>query len=145
MIRHLTPDELLVGMTVAMPVRDRDGRTMCAAGAVLTERVLGRLRAMGLERVAVVVESPAAREEAAQQIRHRFRRALDDPAMEGLCELFTRACLRVPDADSARLSAAPEASADMTARLDEWQQPGPLARFVRACLPGRPQAMKAAG
>ena len=143
MIRHLTSDELRAGMTVATPICDRDGRPLCAAGAILTERMLECLRAMGLERVAVVVKSPAAKEEAARQIRHRFRRALNDPAMVELCELFTRACLQRPCADSAKLSAVREASADVTTDPDERKQPSPLAGFVRACLHGRPQAMKA--
>ena len=140
MIRQVHPDDLWPGMTVATPICDREGRTLCAAGAILTERTVGRLRAMGLGGVAVVVENPAAREEAARQIRHRFRRVLNEPDMVELCELFTRACRQRAEAEAA----GREALTDGMARPDGGRRPSPLVRFARACLGGGTQPRKAA-
>lgn len=139
MIRHLTADELRTGMTIATPVHGSDGRILCAAGAVLTERMVSRLRGMGLDRVAVVVESPSDREESVRRIKHRFRRALNDPTMVELCELFARASMQRSEASTVTRGASADAAADPEAQ----RQPSPLGRFVRACLGGGQQAKKA--
>jgi hypothetical protein len=140
MIRHLIVAELHAGMTVATPVLDSDGRTLCGAGTVITERMLARLRVLRPASVAVLVEDPAAEEEAARQIRHRFRRTLDDPATSELCELFVRGCIERRCAAPTMPPAEPPTDA---AASTAPASPTPLARLVRTCLHPWPRAARA--
>ena len=133
MIQRLPMDQLKPGMVVASPVTTPDGRTLCAAGAKLSEQSLRRLRGMGVEWVGVLSRGTEETAGAPDLVRRRFRRAVNDPAMAALCEIVVESLspptppeksLAAPATWAATVVQSPERGgeefADRFARVSRW-------------------------
>ncbi|MCE3262994.1 MAG: hypothetical protein K0R43_2073 [Pseudoduganella sp.] len=79
--RHLPLADVQAGMVLSDELLDQQGHVLLPAGTVLTDKMLARLAAHGVESLAVVDDTPAdpvqsAAERQAQRARiaHLFRR-----------------------------------------------------------------------
>ena len=102
MPRYLPLQMLESGMVCAAPVSTADGRTLCAAGTALSVRILQRLRGLGVAGVEVLDEEADDPEQTVAQIRHRFRRVIEDAAMADVCALYIDRVMRAAQPQPAR-------------------------------------------